>query len=168
MGLLILILLLFLSCADLPTASSNSPPKRFATTPPQVFNFLLRPHRFPLSTYLHPWSIQHHDDLANLTLLRDELFYYDRRVRRDGGETQREFDKRMKRVVRVPRWKGMINGETKKEYYDAGEIREEKLLGGGKVGRAGGWVGDAILGGGDGQRVEFVSSTLRGYGDWND
>jgi len=76
-------------------------------------------------------------------------------VRKNGGDTRREFDKGMKRVVRVPKWKGWIRdgGARGKE---KGED-EGRLLGGGKVGRAGGWVGDVTLGGGEGQRIEFVS-----------
>lgn len=76
-------------------------------------------------------------------------------MRKNGGETKREFDKAMRRVVRVPKWKGWlkgddVNGEKEKEEMGS------RLLGGVKVGRVGGWVGDVILGG-DGQRVEFVS-----------
>ncbi|KAF8423089.1 hypothetical protein EV426DRAFT_144927 [Tirmania nivea] len=147
-------LLITLLFVDLTTAQGSN--QHFPTTAPQVTNFLLRPHRFPLSTYLHPWSFQHHDDLANLTALRDELFFFDGRVRRNGGDTRREFDKGMKRVVRVPKWKGWVSDGGAR----GGKERDEavgRLLGGGRVGRVGGWVGDVTLGGGEGQRVEFVS-----------
>lgn len=67
----------------------------------------------------------------------------------------------MKRVVRVPKWKGWLknprgSGKGKKER----EAVEGRLLGGVKVGRVGGWVGSAVLGGGNGQRVDFALDML--------
>ena len=161
LGVILFVLSVFLYI--IPTAAhfGQLVSEHFPSTPPDVVNFLLRPYLFPLASYQNPYSILHNVDLANLTLLRDELFFYDRRVRKDGGETRRELDKSMKRVVRVPKWGGWLknsrgSGKGNKER----EAVEGRLLGGGKVGRAGGWVGNAVLGGGGGQRVEFALDML--------
>ena len=105
LGAMLFVLSVFFCITSTATHSGQPVSKHFPITPPDVINFLLHPYRFPLASYQHPYSIPHNGDLADTTLLRDELFFYDRRVRKDGGETKREFDRGMKRVVRVPKWK---------------------------------------------------------------
>ena len=77
----------------------------------------------------------------------------------------RELDEAKKRVVRVPRWKGLVRDKAGRR-RDRDDI-EGRLLGGSRVGRRGGWrgrveVGEGGEGGQGGQVVEFVSGASGG------